>query len=176
MKTKSINRKAIEHLVNIGYNTNEDLNKLADAPYLIITENEILPCYSNSEFNNITRELKTQEQILKLRPKTEAKDFKKLSKKEQQFYALLKKLNTVKISNITGYDVSWTIQQSKYEKYRWEILPISPYACGSISMEHLEVILNFAKEHQWLNVSIGYTDWNEEKKRYGTSTPCVRVS
>ena len=176
MKTKSLNRKAIEHLITIGYSSNEDLNKLSDAPYLIIAENEIIPCYSNSEFNNVTRTLKTQEQILKLRPKTEQTDFKKLSKKEQQFYALLKRLNTVKISRITGYDVSWAIQKAKYEDFRWEILPISPHACGSISMEHLEVVLNFAKEHNWLNVSIGYTDWNEEKKRYGTSTPCIRVS
>lgn len=177
MKTQNLARKAIEHLILIGYTSSESVESLSDAPYIFLTEkNEIIPCFSNSEFRNNSGKLKNQEQILKLRPKNENSEFKKLSKKEQLIYKLLKILNSTKISKIAGYDVSWSIQKSSIYDHQWEIVPISPHACGSITMEHLEVVLAFAKEHIHLSISIGYTDWNSEKKRYGTSKPCIRIS
>jgi hypothetical protein len=176
MKSNTLNRKVIEHLLIVGYKLTDTIEKTLDAPFLIFNNNEIKLCYSANEFRDNSCKLITGEKLLKLRPKTEVKEIKKLSKREQEFYKLLKLLNNSKNSNITGYDVSWTIQKKKYEDYRWEILPISPSACGLISMEHLELILNFAKEHQWVSVSISYTNWSEEKERYGTYTPCVCVS
>ncbi len=174
MKTNTLNRKAIEHLQLIGYKLTEPIEKMCDAPFLLISNLEVRPCFSANEFRDFSGKLKGQDQILKLRPATEAKEVKKLPKKEQDAYKLMKMLNNVKNSKITGYDVSWTMQREKYDPLRLELLPISPFACGGISMEHLEIIVQFAKEHQWHSLSIGYTNWNEEKKRYGTYTPCVR--
>lgn len=176
MKSNTLNRKVIEHLLIIGYKLTDTMEKTLDAPFLIFNNDEIKLCYSANEFRNNDFKLKTSEQLLKLRPKTETKDIKKLSKKEQDFHKLLKLLNNSKNSQITGYDVSWTIQKKKYENYRWEILPISPHACGSISMKHLEIVLNFAKDHCWTHVSISYTNWSEENQRYGTYTPCICLS
>jgi len=84
-------------------------------------------------------------------------------------------LNSTKNSKIAGYDVSWTLQPQEMDITRLEILPVTNTACGSISMEHLEVILDFAKEHTYIHPSIGYTEWNNEKKRYGTYTPCITL-
>jgi len=176
MKTNTLNRKAIEHLQIIGYKLTDSVEKIIDSPFLLFTENEIKTCYSAKEFNNYAGKLKTQEQLLKLRPKNEVKEFSNLSKREQEFYKLLNLLNNAKNNKIAGYDVSWTIQKKRYADYRWEILPISPFACGSISMEHLGIVLNFAKEHQWHNISISYTNWSQEKERYGTYTPCIIIS
>lgn len=176
MKTNALNRKAIEHLELIGYKLQKPIEEMCDSPYLFITNEEIRPCNSATQFRDSSRKLIAQEKVLKLRPINEQKDIKKLSKKQQDMYKLMKLLNNAKNSNIAGYDVSWTIQEDKYDKYRFELLPNSPHACGSISMEHLEIIIQFAKEHQWISCSIGYTDWNNEKKIYGTSTPCVRMS
>lgn len=176
MKTNSLSRKAIEHLEIIGYKLQEPIEKMCDAPYLFITNEEVQPCFSATQFRDSSRKLIAQEKVLKLRPISEPKDIKKLSKRQQDMYKLMKLLNNAKNSKVTGYDVSWTIQEDKYDKYRFELLPNSPNASGSISMEHLEIILQFAKEHKWIHCSIGYTDWNNEKKRYGTSTPCVRMS
>ena len=176
MKTNALNRKAIEHLENIGYKLEKPIEEMCDSPYLFIINNEVLTCHSATQFRESDRKQITQEKVLKLRPLSGAKEVSKLPKRQQDMYKLMKLLNNAKNSKITGYDVSWTIQQDPYEKYRFELLPISPYACGSISMEHLEIILQFAKEHQWIHCSIGYTNWNDEKKRYGTYTPCVRMS
>jgi hypothetical protein len=175
MKTNALNRKAIEHLELIGYKLQKPIEEMCDSPYLFITNEEVQVCYSATQFRDSSRKLISQEKVLKLRPISEQKDIKKLSKKQQDMYKLMKLLNNSKNSKITGYDVSWTIQQDKYDKYSFELLPISPYACGSISMEHLEIILQFAKEHRWISCSIGYTNWNNEKQRYGTSTPCVHM-
>jgi hypothetical protein len=176
MKTNALNRKAIEHLELIGYKLQKPIEEMCDSPYLFITNEEVQTCYSATQFRDSSRKLITQEKVLKLRPINEQKDIKKLSKRQQDMYKLMKLLNNAKNSKIDGYDVSWTIQEEKYDKHSFELLPISPHACGCISMKHLEIILQFAKEHQWISCSIGYTDWNNEKKKYGTSTPCVRMS
>jgi hypothetical protein len=175
MKTQALNRKAIEHLELIGYELSESIDKLCDSPYLLIIDNRVMPCYSVKQFQETVGEILPQEKVLKLRPLNEAKEIKKLSKKQQEMYKLMILLNNSINSKITGYDVSWTIQEDKYDKDRFELLPVSPHACGSISMEHLEIILKFAKEHNWIHCSLSYTDWNDEKKRYGTSKPCVRM-
>lgn len=176
MKTNSLNRKAIEHLFIIGYKSNSTVEELCDAPYLFISDNDVSPCFSATQFRDSNKKLMSQEKVLKLRPINESKDVKKLDKRQRDMYKLMKLLNNSKNSKITTYDVSWTIQEDQYDKYKFELLPISPFACGSISMEHLEIILKFAKEHQWISCSIGYTNWNNEKQRYGTSAPCVRMS
>jgi len=175
MKTNTLGRKALEHLELIGYKLSKPIDEMCDAPFIIITDTTIEPIYSAIKFRDCGRKLISEEKVLKLRPVNEKLEVKKLPKRQQDMYKLMNLLNSTKNSKITNYDVSWTIQEDKYDKFRFEILPISPYACGSISMEHLEIILKFAKEHQWVSCSIGYTNWNNELKRYGTSTPCVRM-
>ena len=173
MKTKDLGRKHIEHLLNIGYALGDSIEDLIDFPYVLIKENTLYICDSVKEFNDFGGVLKTKEQILKIRPAEEKSKIKTLSKKEQKLHELLRLLNTQKNSKITNYDVSWSIQERKNDDGRYEILPISPYACGSISMEHLEIILNFAKKHPYLHPTLSYTNYNGEKERYGTLTPCV---
>lgn len=175
MKTNALNRKAIEHLELIGYKLQRSIEEMCDAPYLFIGNGEITPCFSTTQFRESPRKLITQEKVLKLRPVNESIEVKKLPKRQQDMYKLMKLLNSTKNSKVAGYDVSWTLQKREYDEYEFELLPNSPQACGSISMEHLEIILQFAKNHKWISCSIGYTDWNNEKKRYGTSTPCVRM-
>jgi len=169
MKTNALNRKAIEHLQLIGYQLTGTIEEMCDAPYLYIQDDTVSTGYS-------ALELITQERVLKLRPINEKQVVKEQPKKAQKMYKLLAILNSAKNSNLTGYDVSWTIQKCLNDKYRYEILPISPFACGSISMEHLAIILEFAKANQEIHASISYTGWNDEKKRYGTYTPCIRLS
>lgn len=176
MKTNALNRKAIAHLEIIGYKLQESVEKLCDAPYLFFTNDIVEPCFSAIQFHESTKKLITQENVLKLRPINEKTDIKKLSKRERDIYKLLNLLNNPTNSKIAGYDVSWTIQKCNWDDYQLELLPNSPYACGSISMKHLEIIIGFVKNHPWLSCSFGYTDWNDEKKIYGTSTPCVRLS
>lgn len=173
MKTKELSRKHVEHLQNIGYTTKHTVEDITDAPYILFKDNTFYPCFSVKEFNDFGGELKTKEQILKIRPIDEKAKVKTLDKKEQKLHELLRLLNTQKNSKITNYDVSWSIQEKKYDKGRYEIFPISPHACGSISMEHLEIILNFAKKHPYLYPVMSYTNYNGEKERYGTSTPCI---
>jgi hypothetical protein len=172
-KTRELSRSVLEHLINIGYKSNNSIEELADSPYLLIDNYAITVCDSVKDFNNFKADLKTWEQVLKFRPKKEKEEFKKKDKKLQTLYKLLNLLNTKKVSTITGYDVSWAIQEHSYEKGRYEVLPISPHACGSISMEHLEVILDFAKKHPFIHPTLSYTDYNDNKKRYGTSRPCI---
>ena len=173
MKTKELGRKHIEHLFNIGYTLGDNIEDIIDFPYVVIKDNALYICDSVKEFNDFAGDLKTKEQILKLRPLDEKSKIKTLDKKEQKLYELLKLLNTQKSSKITGYDVSWTIQEKRNEVGRYEILPIAPHACGSISMEHLEIILNFAKKYTYLYPVLSYTNYNRETDRYGTSTPCI---
>jgi len=176
MKTTSLNRKRLEHLALIGYKLQKPIEEMCDSPYFFITDKEIQTCYSAIQFRDSNRKQISPEKVSKLRPINENKEIKSLSPREKQMHELMHLLNNAKNSKITGYDVSWTIQREKYDKFRFELLPNSPHACGSISMEHLEIILGFAKNHKWLSCSIGYTDWNDEHKRYGTYTPCVRMS
>lgn len=173
MKTKNLGRKALEHLEIIGYKLIKPIEELTDSPFLFLIDDEVHTCTSVKEYQSSSLQEKKQEQILKLRPKLEKLKVKELSAKEKILYKLLAKLNTKKVSSITGYDVSWTIQEVKREHNRFEILPISPHACGSISMEHLEVILEFAKKYPHIHPTLSYTDWNDEKKRYGTYKPCI---
>ena len=173
MKTKELGRKHLEHLLNIGYATTFTVEELIDSPYILIKDNSIKTCSSVKDFNDFSGELKTKEQILKCRPLLEKTAVKKLSHKEQKIFELMRLLNTKKYSQVTGYDVSWTVQAVKNEHDRYQLLPISPHACGSISMEHLEIILEFAKKNTYLHPTLSYTNYNGEKERYGTYTPCI---
>ena len=174
-KTKELSRKAIEHLLIIGCKTDCEIEKLKDAPYLLINKGIIKTCFSVKEYRDFGYSEKQENKILKLQKELPLKQKKELTHKEKAAYKLVKLLNNTKNSKITGYDVSWTLQPQERDVTKLEILPITNTACGSISMEHLEVILNFAKEHNYVYPSIGYTDWNNEKKRYGTYTPCVTL-
>lgn len=173
MKTKELGRKHIEHLLSIGYILGDNIENIIDFPYIIIKENTLYTCDSVKEFNDFVGELKTKESILKIRPVGEKLKIKTLDKKEQKLHELLRLLNTQKNSKITDYDVSWSIQEKKRDIGRYEIFPISPHACGSISMEHLEIVLNFSKKHSYLYPVLSYTNYNREKDRYGTYTPCI---
>jgi len=126
MKTNALNRKAIEHLEFIGYKLQKPIEEMCDYPYLFITNEEVQTCNSATKFRDSSRKLIAQEKVLKLRPINEQKDIKKLSKRQQDMYKLMKLLNNAKNSKIDGYDVSWTIQEDKYDKYRFELLPNSP--------------------------------------------------
>jgi len=173
MKTKDLGRKHIEHLLSIGYILGDKIEDLIGFPYVLIKENTLYICDSVKEFNDFDGALKTKEQILKVRPAEEKAKIKTLNKKEQKLHELLRLLNGKKNSQITGYDVSWSIQEKKDEVGRYEILPISPHACGSISMEHLEIVLDFAKKNPYLFPTLSYTNYNGEKERYGTYIPCI---
>jgi len=173
IKTKELGRSHVEHLLNIGYILSNTMEELIDSPYILIEENTLRICSSIKEFNEFKGNQKTKEQILKLRYSEEKDKIKTLGKKEQKLHELLRLLNSAKNSKITGYDVSWSIQEKKYERGRYEIFPISPNACGSISMEHLEIILNFNKKNPDLSPTLSYTDYNREKERFGTYKPCI---
>jgi hypothetical protein len=60
---------------------------------------------------------------------------------------------------------------------KWEVLPISPNACGSISSGKMRIIMDWMDKNcpTWNGYSFGYTDYNESKKRYGTSRPCIKL-
>jgi len=176
MKTNCLNRTAFEHLQLIGYDLADSIDCLCDAPYLFIAEQQVRPCFSATIFRDSNEKLIKQDQVLKLRPVDERNGIKKMDKRDRDIYKLLSILNSTKNSKIVGYDVSWSVQKCSFDKYQTEIFPISPCACGSISMEHLEIILEYHKQHPYLFMAIGYTDWNNEKARYGTYTPCIRIS
>lgn len=171
-KTKELSRGAIEHLISVGYKLINDISIIEDCPYLLISDNVINKCYSANQYRTFFGQEKTQPQVLKIQKEISVKERKKLTAKEKGAYKLLKLLNNQKNSKITGYDVSWTIQERKHDS-QLEILPISPHACGSISMKHLEIVLNFAKDYTWMYPSISYTNYNGENERYGTYTPCI---
>lgn len=173
MKTKELGRQHIEHLINIGYATDKSVEELIDSPYILFYGEKFTSSNSVKEYKDFNGTEKTKEQILKLRPIKEKENIKTLTKKEQKLYQLLKLLNTNKYSKITGYDVSWDIQEKESDRGRFEIFPISPQACGSISMEHLEIILDFAKKNTDLHPTLSYTNYNKNKERYGTYRPCI---
>lgn len=176
MKTNALNRKAFEHLGLIGYILEKPVEEMIDAPFVFIEKDQVTTCYSVTTFKASSDKLIQQEQVLKLRPINEPVEVKKMPRNQQDAHKLLSVLNSRKNHNVAGYDVSWSIQESSWNIGTLDIVPISPNACGSISMPHLELVLQFAKDHPWLHVSIGYTDWNNEKKRYGTSKPCISIS
>lgn len=174
IKTKSLSKKALNHLKSIGYILDDTLGVLSDSPFLLFSDKTIHACYSVNEFRNFDGQLRNENQILKLRPATEKSEVSKLSKNEKTFYKLLTLLNNRKNSKMTGYDVSWSIQANKTFN-TLEIFPISQYSCGNISMKHLELVLEFAKQNN-INIRFSYTDVFDENKKYRTYTPCIVLS
>jgi hypothetical protein len=171
-KTNNLQKKAIEHLFEIGFTSERTMDEIVDSPYLIVSNSIIEICSSAKEFINNNYPKKTQEQVLKLRPFNEKELIVKMSKKDKLVYKLLSILNNKKNSNITGYDVSWTIQKNKDNSIN--ILPISPFSCGCISKEHLSIMLKFSEDNS-LDFSLRYTEWNDEKSKFGTYTPCFHI-
>jgi hypothetical protein len=172
-KTRELSRSHIEHLHLIGYYKEDNVEELMDYPYLILAGNKITGITSAQDYRSSSFKVLSKERVLKLRPEKEKKEVKTMSKKEQLLHKLLATLNNQKNSGILGYDVSWTIQKVQRETERFEILPISPYACGSISMKHLEIILDFAKKNTDIHPTLSYTNYNQDEERYGTSKPCI---
>ena len=177
MKTNSLSEKALEHLESIGYQLQDTVTSLMDAPYLFIIDNKVSAVFSANKFRNSSEELVKEERVLKLRPADEKKKAKKLPEAEKLAYKLVGILNKSVNSKITGYDVSWDVQESSnpYFKGVLEVFPISPQACGDISLKHLKIILNFAEENPLYHFAFGYTNVNNEKEKYGTYTPCIKI-
>ena len=175
MKTNSLSINAINHLKRIGYELQDTVDALTDAPYLFIVDNKVSAILSANTFRCSSEILVKEEFILKLRPSDEKKKIKKLSKREQIAYKLLSILNKSANSKITGYDVSWDVKESRIFKGQLEIFPISSGACGSLSLEHLKLILNFAEEYPLFHFSFSYTDVDNGKEKYGIYRPCITI-
>ena len=175
MKTNSLSINAINHLKRIGYELQDTVDALNDAPYLFIIDNKVSAVLSNKTFRYSSERLVKEEFILKLRPFDEKKKIKKLSKREQIAYKLLSILNKSANSKITGYDVSWDIKESRIFLGHLEIFPISSGACGSISLEHLKLILNFTEKYSCFHFSFSYTDIDNGKEKYGIYRPCITI-
>jgi hypothetical protein len=133
IKTTNLGRKAVEHLISIGFTKQDEIDVILDSPFLFLVDYNIETCHSVYQFNEFDGVKMSQENILKLRPKNEKESIKKMSYNGKLAYKLLAFLNNRKI---TSYNVSWTIQD---EEDRFSILPISEYACGSISKQHLDI-------------------------------------
>jgi len=175
IKTRELSKKAIEHLLLIGYVSDENVDVLHNSPYLLIDEyKRIYSCNTVNEYKKFEAQELKENQILKLQK--EIKNPQKPSKKEKAVLRFVKKLNSKKYSKIAGYDVSWAYQKSERSWTDFEILPITNTACGSIAKEYLPLICQFADENEHLYISISYTNYNKENEKYGTYTPCVSVS
>lgn len=77
MKTKNLGKKHIEHLLSIGYILGDNIEDLINFPYVLIKEDTLYICDSVKEFNDFDGQLKTKEQILKVRPVGEKVKIKK---------------------------------------------------------------------------------------------------
>lgn len=175
-KAREVRKPVIEHLLNIGYYTDVTVDELVDSPYVTCYDKNIFPQVSVKYFKDYNGSELNEIQLLKLQPELEIK-------KEDKLYQLAKKLvkylNSNKIKNSDGYDQIFTVQKPAYDMLsnKWEVLPISPNACGNISGDKMKIIMD------WLNnkisfgdgYSFSYTDYNDNKKRYGTSKPCIRL-
>lgn len=175
MKTNTLSVNAINHLKGIGYQLQDTVDNLRDAPYLFIIDNKVSAVSSANMFRFSLEELVEEEFILKLRPAGEKDKVSKLSMVGHIAYQLLGILNNSENSKITGYDVSWDIKGEDMFSHWMEIFPISPHACGSISLEHLRIILKFAEGYPSYMFRFGYTNVNNEKEIYGTFTPCIII-
>jgi len=172
-KAKDLSKKAIEHLIDVlGYETDKTKEQLFDYPYHLIYNGKIVERSSKNSFNMTSLDYKKESEILKMRPKNEKEDFKSKPKKERLLHELMRKLNHKKNSNLPGYNVSWGIKKEDILLDEYSIFPITNTACGSITQEHIELALDFAKQHG-LKLFLSYTNYNREKGTYGTFTPCL---
>jgi hypothetical protein len=172
-KARELRKPVIEHLLNIGYKSNHSVEALCNSPYIIAHNNYLLSInlvspYRESNFHELN-----ESSLLKLQPEI---NIIKTDKVFEIGSKLIKYLNTKKISLSDDYEVIFAIQKPNNEMLcnKWEILPISPNACGSISMEKMKLIMGWLdKNSPSIDYSFSYTDYNENKVKYGTSRPCI---
>lgn len=175
-KAREVRRPVIEHLKTIGYTLEDSVDTLTDSPYIISNGGSIKSTTSVSAFKDSHCDELDEVKLLKLQPELEVK-------KEDRVYQLaarlVKHLNTNKIKNSDDYDQIFTVQKAWNEMLtnKWEVLSVSPNACGSISGEKMRIIMDWLDKNcpGWIDYSFGYTDYNENKKRYGTSRPCIKL-
>lgn len=176
-KAREVRKPVIEHLLNVGYKSDDGIDTLIDSPYIISTNSMIRPVSSVSKYKDYYFDELDEVNLLKLQPELEVKKEDKLY---QLATRLVKHLNTNKIKGSDGYDQIFTVQTAWNEMIsnKWEVLPISPNACGSISGEKMRIIMDWLGKNlpAWNSYRFSYTDYNENKKRYGTSRPCVNLS
>jgi len=175
-KAREVRKPVIEHLYTIGYKSETNLDTLIDSPYIISFNGILHPTLSVSAYKDSHYDELNEVKLLKLQPELEVKKEDKVYKLATR---LVKHLNTDKIKNSGGYDQIFTVQKAQNEMItnKWEVLPISPNACGSIGSEKMRIIMDWLDKNYpaWNNYSFGYTDYNESKKRYGTSRPCIKL-
>ena len=175
-KAREVRRPVIEHLYTIGYKSEVNVDTLIDSAYIISFNGILHPTSSVSAFKDSHYDELDEIKLLKLQPELE---IKKEDKAYQLAARLVKHLNTNKIKNSDNYDQIFTVQAPQNEMItnKWEVLPISPNACGSISSGKMRIIMVWMDKNcpGWINYHFGYTDYNENKKRYGTSRPCLKL-
>lgn len=176
-KAREVRKPVIEHLVNIGYSLEDTIDNLSDSPYIIASDKKISPVSSVSVYRESSYNELDEIKLLKLQSESEVKagdHIYQLAKK------LVKYLNSNKIKNSDGYDQIFTVQKPLYESIsnKWEVLPISPNACGGVSSDKMKIIMDWIDKNCpiWLNYRFSYTDYNDSKKRYGTSRPCINLN
>jgi len=175
-KAREVRKPVIEHLITAGYKLEVNLEDLVDSPYIIAVNGILIPVTSVSFYKESQEDELNEIQLLKIQPEHEVK-------KEDIVYKfaskLVKYLNSNKVKCSGGYDQIFTVQKSPFDMLtnKWEVLPISPNACGSIPSEKMKLIMDWMDKNYppHLGFSFGYTDYNENKKRYGTSRPSIRL-
>ena len=175
-KAREVRKPVIEHLYTIGYKSETNLDTLVDSPYIISFDGILHPTQSVSAFKDSHYDELDEVKLLKLQPELEVK---KEDKVYQLATRLVKHLNSGKIKSSEGYDQIFTVQKPANAMLtrEWEVLPISPNACGSIPGGKMKIIMNWMDKNlpAHMGFSFGYTDYNESKKRYGTSRPCINL-
>lgn len=172
-KTKEVSENAIEHLLEIGYVRLDELSELLDSPYILFKDGVLQKTSSRKAYNNYSVKEKTHTQILKLRKPIDKVKKEKMSYVEKAANDLLSILN--KSPNLLGYEVIFNIQEYEAFPGSYNIFPITPTASGSISIDHAKKVIEFADKNLDVQLSFGYTDWCDQKKKYGTSYPCIHV-
>jgi hypothetical protein len=175
-KAREVRRPVIEHLYIVGYKSETNLDTLVDSPYIISREGILHPISSVSTYKDVHYDELDEVKLLKLQPEIE---IKREDKAYQLASKLVKYLNTNKVKRSDNYDQIFTVQKAQNEMItnKWEVLPISPNACGSITSEKMRIIMDWMGKNcpAWNGYSFSYSDYNESKKRYGTSRPCIKI-
>jgi hypothetical protein len=175
-KAREVRKCVIEHLINIGYISERSVDELSDSPYILAVSRELYDCNSVKEYRESSLIELNESNLLKLQSSNEA------IKEDEVFEIgnkLIKYLNTKKISLSDNYEVIFKIQESTFASTidKWEIVPISPNACGSISMGKMKLIMEWLDKNSPIHIrySFSYTDYANSKKKYGTSRPCIKL-
>ena len=171
MKTKHISKKAIEHLIDdLGYKSDSAIEVLADAPFLLINDNTVKAIYSVGEYNRCPLKEVSEHKILSIHASIEVK---KLSRVEQLIIKLVNKLNMNKYKDISGYEVAFNYNfDVKGYPDRPRIYPVTNCACGGISSETMQLIIDFSKENG-ISPYFTYCSVKGQTEKYGTYSPCV---